>query len=156
MCFTRPDRASGGRRKCATLVGQCAISPFIISTSPCSLSLSLSVQLPSDSPPVYPFIPPPLISPSHYTADLRFAGVYRCFWNSFFRLPNRTNIKADVTRASRINKTFIQITIQNECSHVHLKLNISRPFYYYTISFLEGKSCRLFCFILRILCVYLP
>lgn len=59
------------RRKCATLVGQCAISPFI-STSPSALS-SRCLQLPSDSPPVYPFIHPLLTSPSHYAADLSCA-----------------------------------------------------------------------------------
>lgn len=63
VCFTRPGRATGNAD--ATLVGQCAINPFI-STSPSLLSASISPLT------HHPSIHPPLPTSRSLSCSLKF------------------------------------------------------------------------------------
>lgn len=89
VCFTRPGRATGNAA--ATLVGQCAINPFI-STSPSLLSASISPLTHHRS--IHPT--------SHFLLLTYTREVSTCvlFWMSSFRLtmPNEVCKWSQLTR----------------------------------------------------------
>lgn len=102
MCFTRPGTAIGDAA--ATLVGQCAIYPFI-STSP---SLHSAISPLTHHPPIHPSLPP-----SIYPSNPRYLPLTLCLSrgllytkcplaDEYFQVLNESEMPNEVCKCSRL------------------------------------------------------